>query len=270
MMKDWDKRLNLVRELVMKDLKTRYSRPALGFFWAFLSPLFMVLVFYIVFGLILRVKTEGVPFVLYLMSGVFPWLFFQDSIMKSVTSLMDNRNLIKESNFPHWLIPVSIVLANGISFLPSLGILIVAVVFISRGVPAFFLLLPVILTIYLMVAVGISVISSILYVKWRDTKYILETILLALFYSTPVFYPLNIVRGSFNSFWFNVYAYNPFVGMLNLYRSVILKGFYQSLKAEVAISSFTVIPACFGILVLWLGFYFYKKSRNNINDHLSY
>lgn len=269
-MQEWNKIFNLVRELVIKDLKTRYSRPSLGFFWAFLSPIFMVAIFYIVFGVILRVKTEGVPFVLYLMSGIFSWLFFQDSINKSVTSLMDNKNLIKESNFPHWLIPLSIVLANGINFLPSWSILIVATLIILKGLPIFILLLPVILLIYLITALGISLVTSVIYVRCRDIKYVLEVALLALFYSTPVFYSLYTVKNSVGHFWFNIYIYNPFVGMLNLYRSVVLKGFYDSLKTQVTISSIFIVPICFALAVLLLGIYFYKKNKDNINDYLSY
>ena len=269
-MQERNKIFSLVRELVIKDLKTRYSRPVLGFFWAFLSPIFMVVIFYIVFGVILRVKTERVPFVLYLMSGIFPWLFLQDSINKSVTSLMDNRNLIKESNFPHWLIPLSIVLANGINFLASWSILAISALIILKGLPIFILLLPIILLIYLITALGISLLVSIIYVKWRDVKYILEVGLLALFYSTPIFYSLYVVKDSIGHFWFNIYIHNPFVGLLNLYRSVALKGFHGYLKTQVTASSLFVIPICFAIAVLLLGCYFYNKNKGEINDYLSY
>src|SRR3989338_3576328 len=96
--------LNLIQQLVLKDLKMRYSRPMLGFFWAFLSPFLAVTVFYAVFSLALKIQIKEAPFFLYLMSAVFPWRFFQDSLMSSVTSLVDNKNLIKESGFAHYLI----------------------------------------------------------------------------------------------------------------------------------------------------------------------
>ena len=92
-MRVWDRNLNLIRELAIKDLKIRYSRPMLGFLWAFLSPFLTVMIFYFVFGTLLKIKTEDVPFFLYLMSGVFPWIFFQESITRSITSLVDNKNL---------------------------------------------------------------------------------------------------------------------------------------------------------------------------------
>src|SRR3989338_2265063 len=94
-----NKELDLIKELVLKDLKIRYSRPMLGFLWAFLSPFLIVGVFYLVFSLILKVQTEEAPFFLYLMSAVFPWQFFHNSVISSTTSLVDNKNLLREANF---------------------------------------------------------------------------------------------------------------------------------------------------------------------------
>jgi len=262
-------RRNLLGELVIKDLKIRYCRPILGFLWAFLSPLLIVGIFYVVFSIILQVKIKEAPFILYLMSAVFSWRFFQDSLMCSVTSLMDNKNLIRESKFPHYFIPLSIVLSNGINFLPSLAILIISSLFILKGLPIFIVLLPVILAIHIISAIGISLLVSILYVKWRDTRYILDAVLQMLFYSTPVFYSIYLVKDSFGPLWFNAYINNPFVGILNLYRFAILKDFYPMIK-ELGLSSIVVVPIIFAVVISLLGFYFYNKNKNSINDYLSY
>ncbi len=263
-------RQNLLSELVIKDLRIRYRRPALGFFWAFLSPLLVVVIFYVVFSIILQVKTEEAPFFLYLMSAVFTWRFFQDSLMSSVGSLVDNKNLVRESKFPHYFIPLSIIFANGINFLPSLGILIITALFVLKGLPIFIVFLPVILAIHLLISIGISLILSILYVKWRDTRYVLEAALLVLFYLTPVFYSIYLVKDSFPPVLFFLYIYNPFVGILNLYRIAILKGFYPAIKQDIGFLSLIAIPAAFAVIVLLSGFYLYKKNKNNINDHLPY
>jgi len=268
-MKSWDRKIYLIRELVLKDLKIRYSRPSLGFFWAFLSPVFMVMILYLVFGVILRVKIEGVPFVLYLMSGVFPWLFFQESITRSVTSLMDNRNLIKESTFPHWLIPVSIVGANAINFLPSLLIFIAASFIMIKDISGFIALLPFILLIHVAFTAGLSVIVSLVYVKWRDFKYILDPLLLLMFYLTPVCYSLSVVKNSFPTFLFKLYIYNPLVGILTLYRIVLLKGFVNA-TGYAKLSSVVIIQFVFIILVLIASLYLYRRDRKHINDYLSY
>jgi len=261
---------NLICELILKDLKIRYSRPLLGFFWAFLSPFLIVIIFYVVFSMILKVKTEEAPFLLYLMSAIFSWRFFQDSLVCATTSLIDNKNLIKESNFPHYLIPISIVLANAINFLPSLAIVIVTSLFTLKGLPIFVLFLPIVLSIHLAIAIGLSIILSILYVRWRDIKYILEAALLILFYFTPVFYSIRLVKDSFPPLLFTIYINNPFVAILNLYRITILKDFYIYLQRYIGLSCLIVVPLGFAVVIFLFGFYFYKKNKNNINDYLSY
>lgn len=261
---------DLIRELVMKELRVRYSRPVLGFAWAFLCPLFLVGIFYVVFSVILQVRTQEGPFVLYLMSGVFSWRFFQDALMGSVTSLIDNKNLIRESNFAHYLLPLSIVLANGINFLPSLLLLIISASLILKGLPLFIVWLPVVLTIHLMVTIGLSIFFSLLYVKWRDTKYLLEVLLSVLFYLTPVFYSVYLVRNVFSSLFFYVYVSNPLVGILNLYRVSILKGFYPAIQGDVPMVSLVGIPAVFAIIILSSALLAYRKFKNYINDYISY
>jgi ABC-2 type transport system permease protein len=268
--KDVIAKRSLIYQLVLKDLKIRYLRPLLGFFWAFLSPFLVVVIFYIVFSMILKVKTEEAPFLLYLMSAVFSWRFFQDSLLSATTSLVDNKNLIKESSFSHYLIPISIVLANAINFFPSLVIVVVTSLFVLKGLPIYILFLPIVLGIHLSLAIGLSIILSIAYVKWRDIKYILEAVLLFLFYLTPVFYSIKLVKDSFSPFLFSAYIYNPLVGILNLYRATILKDFFIYIEKYVSLSSLIIVPAGFAIAILVLGFYFYKKNKNSINDYLSY
>ena len=261
---------NLIRELVVKDLKLRYMRPALGFLWAFLSPLLVVAIFYLVFSVIFRVETKEAPFILYLMSGVFSWKFFQDSLLSSVSSLIDNKNLIRESNFPHYLIPLTIVLANGINFLPSLAILVITALLVLKGLPVFLVLLPVIFAVHVGLAIGLSMILSIVYVKWRDTKYILEAALLVLFYLTPAFYSVFLVKNSFPPFWYKLYICNPLVGILNLYRLAVLKGFYTLIKEMIGLTGLVITPMIFASTILVYAFYFYKRNKSTINDYLAY
>lgn len=263
-------RHDLIRELLLKDLKIRYSKSVMGFFWFFLSPFLIVLVFYLVFSLILNVKTEEAPFILYLMSGVFTWRFFQDSLMSSITSLVDNKNLIRESHFPQYLIPLSIVLANAVVFLPSLFILLIASVVFLKGLPVFILFLPLIFIIHLAITLALSIIFSILYVRWRDIKYILEVVLLLLFYLTPAFYSILLVKNSFPRPLFMLYLYSPFVSILDLYRISTLKGFYVVIKNEMGIIPMLLVAAGVAIVACALAYYFYKKNKNSINDYLSY
>lgn len=270
MFKELFDRRDLIRELVFRNLKVRYSRPALGFFWAFLSPLFSVLTFYLVFYFILKVKIEEAPFILYLMSAVFPWSFFQETVMASVTGLTDSRNLVREGGVPHYFIPISIALANGVNFLFSLLITIVLSVIMLKGLPVFAVFIPLILLIHLGLTIGVSIIVSILYVRLRDIKYILETLFLILFYLTPCVYSVSLVRQALPYILYKVYIMNPLTGLLNLYRLSLIKGFFGFAKSDFGWVSVVMVPLCFTLAVLFFAVYYYKKNRGRINDYLAY
>ena len=262
-------RRNLVIQLVLKDLKLKYSRPVLGIYWAFLSPLLVVAIFYLVFSLILKVKTQEAPFILYLMSAVFTWRFFQESVTSSVTSLLDNKNLIRESRFPHYLVPLSIVLASLVNFLPSLVILVIAALAFNGFTPLL-ILLPFVLVIQFVLTVGVAFIVAFFYVKRRDLKYVLDVLMLLLFYLTPAFYSLFLVKESFSKLLYQVYLYNPLTGILTLYRMALLKDYYTAVRNDINLGLLISLLIVFAFAMLSLGIYLFKKNKLTINDYLAY
>lgn len=270
MFKELFERRDLIRELVVRNLKVRYSRPALGFFWAFLSPLFSVLIFYLVFSFILKVKIEEAPFILYLMSAVFPWSFFQETVMASVTGLTDSRNLVKEGGVPHYFIPVSIALANGVNFLFSLLIMLAVAVVMLKGLPVFAVFIPLVLLIHLGLTIGVSIIVSVVYVRVKDIKYILETLFLILFYLTPCVYSASLAKQALPSLLYKVYSLNPLTGLLSLYRLSLIKGFFRFAQSDFGWVSVVMVPLCFTFAVVFFAVYYYKKNRDEINDYLAY
>jgi ABC-type polysaccharide/polyol phosphate export permease len=263
-------RRGLLWQLVLKDLKVRYRRPALGFLWAFLSPFLTVLIFYLVFSCFLKVSIAEAPFVLYLMTSVFTWGFFQGSLSSSVTSLMDSRNLLKEARFPQYLIPISVVLANAINFLPVLLLLIFSSALFLRGLPIFIIALPFALIIQLAFTAGLAIMLSLVYVRWRDLKYLLDALLMLLFYLTPAFYSLSLVKDYFSPGLFSLYLANPLTGMLNFYRACLLKGFCVRMQRDIGPANTVFIPAIFAGLILLLAVWLYRRQKAKINDYLSY
>jgi ABC-type polysaccharide/polyol phosphate export permease len=270
MLKEILSKKDLVRELVLKNLKVRYSGSSLGFFWVLLSPLLVVLIFYLVFSLFLRVTTEEAPFILYLMSGIFTWRFFQDSLLACTTSLPENKNLIREASLPHYLLPLSLILVNAVEFFPSLLILLIASFLLLQGLPSWLWLLPFALLTHLGIIIGLSVIFSVLYVRWRDIKYILDVFLLLFFYLTPAFYSIFLVKKSFPPFLFKLYLFNPLVCVLSLYRISLLKGFYPAVRGELPLLWVSLISLASALATLGFAFYYYRRSKNKINDYLSY
>lgn len=260
----------LLKELVFRELRLRYSRPFLGFLWAFITPFLYSLIFYFVFSTFLKVKIENIPFFLYLISALFGWVFFIDSILTSCTSIVQNKNLIRETNFPHYLIPLSICLGGFINFLPSLLVVMILCIYFLKGLSVSILLLPFVLLLLLTTSFGISLIVAILYVRWRDLRYALELFFTFLFYFTPIVYPLQIALENLPQKFFVFYLNNPLVGIVNLLRVCLLKGYYHSIKNHLNLFSLLVMPVIFAFLSLGTGLYLYLKKRTQINDYLSY
>lgn len=263
------KNRNLLAKLVLKNLRVRYRYLFLGFLWTFLVPLFMVFIFKIVFCIILRVEVKDYPFFIYLMTAIFPWRYFQESISQGTTSIVDNKNLLKELAFPYELIPISIVLANLINFIPALGIMLIFLYFFQVDISSLVFFLPCVVLLHTFFIIGIVLVTCTVYVRFRDIKYIVEILLMGLFYLTPVFYPLRLVANYFPDLFFNIYLFNPFVGILNLYRYSLLSNFANTLPRQVNLLNTLWLPLGICILVLFAGFYIFGKNKAHFNDYLS-
>ncbi len=103
--------------------------------------------------------------------------------------------------------------------------------------------------------------------KYKVSK---QADVLMLFYLTPVIYPLSLVKDSFKPLLFSVYMCNPFVNLINAYRIVLLKGFYEAIKQDISFLNIVVGPVAFTAIILLLGIYFYRKNMDSINDYISY
>jgi len=213
---------------------------------------------------------RDVPFFLYLICGLFPWQFFQNSIVQGATSLIDNKNLIKESRFPHYVIPFSILLSNGAVFLPSLILIVVVSLFVQGGLSVSILLLPAVLLIHFCLTFGVAVLVSILCLKWRNLPHFLEIGLTFLFYWAPIVYPLYLVKESLSGSLLNFYLMNPFTGLILLYRMTLLRGFSVPLEGFSFHLLVWGLPALFSVGVLFFALTYYRQNRGWINDYLAY
>ncbi len=259
----------LLIRLALKDLRVRYRRPFLGILWSFLIPLCTIFIFQIVFSAIMRVPIGEYPFFIYLATAIFPWRFFQASVTKATTCILDNRSLIKDASFPRLLLPVSVVLAELINFLPSLCIMVAFLLFFNTNFSFLLICLPVVVLLHAIFIIGISLITSSLHVRYRDVRYIVEILLVALFYLTPVFYSLDMVVGFFKGFFLNIYLSNPLVGILNLYRVTLLHGFIDTLPEEISLFNTVGLPLFLSFFAFFAGIYVFKKHEALFGDYLA-
>jgi len=183
----------LLAELVRTDFKLRYQGSVLGYAWSLLRPLLLFAILYVVFVQFLRLG-EGVPhFPVYLLLGIVIWNFFHEMTVQSLTSIVGRGDLIRKIRIPRWIIIVS----SSISALINLMLNMLVVIFFMAvsGVELMntsLLLLPILIEVYIF-ALGLSLLLSAAYVKYRDVNYIWEVILQAGFYITPILYPLSLI-----------------------------------------------------------------------------
>ncbi|MCK5494007.1 MAG: ABC transporter permease [Candidatus Omnitrophica bacterium] len=239
--------------LTIKYLKVKYKMAFLGFLWAILHPLSMMVVLSIVFSFIVRIEVEKFP--IFLLCGLLPWSFTSVALISTTSSIVDNSNLIKKIFFPRLAIPISVILSNMVHFLFSLVILIVFLLIFNVNFTVHMFLIPVIIIIHFLFVTGISLISSVFYVWYRDVKYIIEVGLLLWFYFTPIFYPISFVPKEFQ--W--LYVLNPMAGIIKMYRNVLLYG--KGLEMKFLVCSFLV-----SVFVFILGLVIFKKKENEFAD----
>lgn len=256
---------HLLWELAIKDIKVRYRSPTLGFLWAILVPLIMIFVFKFIFSTILKARVENYPFFIYLMTAIFPWSYFSSSVNAATESIFSNRELIKRTYFPRQIIPVSVVLANLINFLPALIVMLLILVFFRMQFTISILLLPVIILLQTIFTVGLALIVSSLQAVLRDVKYIVEIFLTAWLFLSPGFYSLAMVT-DFSEKFLKLYILNPFVGLFSLYRIAFLKGYAETLPAGVDIVALSIWTIIVCIAVFLFGFLVFKRYESQFSD----
>lgn len=259
------------RELLLKfaimDIKKRYHNPIFGFLWAIFLPLCMISVFEFVFSVIFKVESGNYPYFIYMMTAVFPWAYFQSSISSATTSLESSGNLVKKIYFPREVIPISAILANLISFAINLFVLFLFFFLCKIKISKFCLLLPVVIFIHSVIIIGMSLILSSLYIRYRDIKYIVEVGLMILFYLTPSFYTLDAITNISPEF-LELYMLNPFVGLLNLYRITFLDGYLKSLPVGINIFNTIFVPVFCAIFMFLFGFWLFRLQESRFTDFI--
>ncbi len=185
----------LLRTLVVRELKARYRGSVLGFFWSLVNPLLLLAVYTFVFSFIFQPRVKGAePYTLFLMTGLFPWIWVSTSLLEGSQSLTANSGLIRKSVFPAEVLPMVSVLANLVHFLFALPILAGGLL-VGRwmGHPVggwTALLLPVLVVIQLFAISGLTLGLAALNVHFKDVKDILNNLMALLFYLTPIIFPL--------------------------------------------------------------------------------
>jgi len=180
----------LLSNLVRRDLKVRYRNSVLGILWSLLNPLLMMLVFSLVFAKLIP-REDIRQYAVFFLVGLLPWQFFTGSLISGTTSITGNSQLIKKVYFPRLLLPTSATISNLVNYLIALVLLLVLLFISGLGLTVHSLwLLPILIT-QIVFILGLVYLFSSLNVFYRDVIMILNVVILALFFLTPIIYPLD-------------------------------------------------------------------------------
>jgi homopolymeric O-antigen transport system permease protein len=182
----------LLKNLVLKDIKLKYRGSVFGFLWSLANPLLMLVVYTLAFTYILRVRSEG--FVFLLMLGLLSWTFFASSAAMSTGAIVDNSGLLKSVLFPRAILPIATVLFNLAQYLLTVSVFLPAMMLWHHVPPsAPILLFPVFLALQVVFTIGVALILATATAFFRDVRHLLEVALAVLFWTTPIVYELNQV-----------------------------------------------------------------------------
>ena len=255
----------LIKNLVIRDLKVRYKNSALGILWSLLNPLLMTVVFTLVFSLMLRSDTPDYP--VFFMCGYLPWSFHLDSLMGGTNSIVGNAHLIKKVYFPREVLPLSGVLSSLVNFLLAMIVLFGMILVFGVGLSGSILVLPVVIIAQVLFSLGLVFFLSTANVFYRDTQHILRVVTQAWFFLTPIFYPIDIIPESASilgitvnlQLW--VRRLNPMASLVASYRDILYKGAVPGLDFL-----FRTVITC--IVVFVIGYLIFCRFSNVFGEEV--
>ncbi len=246
----WDYR-GLVRLLVSRDVVARYKRSLLGVWWTLLNPLLTMAVMWIVFSRIFRfaVGVSGVPYVIYLLSGVILLIFFQQGTEMASSSIVLNSHVLSKVYVPAELFSYSAALAAAINLAFSVIPLLILQLVLGVGIPWTVILVPLPIVALLFLVIGLGLVVAAIAVRFHDMLDFNRVILLLIGYTIPVFYPISIVPPAVRS----LIVFNPVYHDLVLFRNLVYAG---------SLSSWQNWVAAFGsgVLMLLIGLFAFARG----------
>ena len=256
----------LVFNLTVRELKARYKSSVLGFLWSLLNPLGMMLVFTVVFTVLMpNNKIENYP--IFLLCGLLPWNFFNAGVMTGISSVVANGELVKKVYFPREILPIASVLANLVNFLLAMVVLFAALIVFHAHFSPYLWLLPFVILVQTCFIMGMALILSTVNVFYRDILMIMDVVMLAWFFLTPVFYPIQFLPDTYTVLGVTlnvhrlIYILNPMASLISAYRDLLYWGYRTDLD-------FFLRTAATALGVLVFGYWFCARYGSRFSEEV--
>ncbi len=204
--------------LVWRDIKVRYKQTVIGVGWVLLQPLIMMLIFTAIFGMWAKMPSDGVWYPVFALTALLPWTYFAGAISRSGESVVVNAKMVSKIYFPRLLLPFAMVLTPLVDFALSLGLLFSLLIY--AGIPLTWkvITLPVFMLLAMLTALGLSLFTSAMHVRYRDIGHAIPFLIQIWMYLSPIVYPVSLVPER----WKWLYGLNPMVGVIEGFRWALL------------------------------------------------
>ena len=250
----------LIQSLVVRDLKARYRGSVLGFFWSFVNPLLLLLIYTFVFTVVLpgAHPKELEPYALFMFCGILPWTWFSSSLLEASNVLIAGGNLIKKVLFPAEVLPIVTVLANMAHFFLGLPILLGFLIYLRHPLNITDLIwFPIVVFTQLLLTVGLALIVSALTVHFRDIQNILSHVLHLWFFATPILYLYDETTPTLKA----ILRLNPMTHVIFSYQQMLFEGRFDHGRG-------LLLAALFAVAAFALGAFLFDRLRDTLAEEV--
>jgi lipopolysaccharide transport system permease protein len=239
-----------------RDVKIKYKQTVLGFLWAVLQPLFMMVIFTLFFGRALNVPSQNLPYPVFVFSGLLLWNTFSSGLTSSANSMVNNAQIIKKIYFPRLVIPVSSILVAFFDFLMAFVLFVPLLIFYEQPVSVQAIWCwPLAVIICLIATLGPGTLLAALNVKYRDFRYVIPFLVQILFFLTPVIYPVSVLK--YPALQYAI-VLSPMYAAIELFR-------YPLTGSEID-STFLVLSLSSSVVLLVVGLVYFKRTEDFFAD----
>jgi lipopolysaccharide transport system permease protein len=251
---------DLILLFVRRDFVSVYQQTILGPLWFIIQPLLTTVMFTIVFGNIANIPTDGLPHLLFYLSGTVTWSYFSECLNKTSNTFIANAGIFGKVYFPRLSVPVSIVISNLIAFALQFSIFLCFLIYyIIKGntvIPnSMILFTPILILMMALLGLGLGIIISALTTKYRDLRFLVNFGIQLFMYATPVIYPLSVIPEKYRV-WILV---NPMTSIVETFRYAYLgKGAFEW--------NYLGISAIFTLCILFVGIMLFSKIEKTFMD----
>jgi lipopolysaccharide transport system permease protein len=240
-----------------RDIKVKYKQTTLGFLWAILQPLIMMVIFTFFIGKSMHVPSEGMGYPVFSFSGLILWTVFSSGITNAGNSMVVNGQIIKKIYFPRLIIPISAILVSVFDFLIAFLVFIALLVFYKQPVdlPSAIIYWPLALVVTIVSTFGPGCLLAALNVKYRDFRYVIPFLVQTLLFLTPVIYPISIISTPWLKY---VLAINPMYAAITIFRIPMMNGLPHDQFLWISLSS--------GVAFFFAGLIYFRKTEMYFAD----